>query len=225
MDVSAMMSELDDHGFDDVSDTRQVAVINDVIWDCYGREAWPFLEAQISLTFSGSSGAPTNWPTATFRAALGLQWTTGSGSNQGMPLEYIRYDDFLKKYGSQTGATGSPKLFYFIASTLYVFPTPRSTDVVSMAYVLSPAAVTSATTEATLLLPKEFHRSVIVNGALYKLYAMEDDVDIAPFFKNEYESAMARMREFVWKKQYSNNDVIHPVDADDLGWDLLGWYE
>ena len=44
MDVEAMISDIDDHGFEDSSEERKLAVLNDVYQDVLSREAWPFLE-------------------------------------------------------------------------------------------------------------------------------------------------------------------------------------
>jgi len=220
VDVEAMIDELEDHGFDDASDERKLAVLNDAYYDACAREPWPFLDETAGLTFNGSSGTPTNFPTD-WRATTAMVITTGSGAGQN--LQYLRGDDFLRRFGAEQTTTGIPRYFYFSGNVMHFYPIPASNTVVTMYYVCQPAPLNDNTTEAQILLPVAFHRAVIVNGALFKLYAMEDDTDIAPTFETYFERGIQNMREYVWRQQYVQNDIIHPVDNDDVGLDYFGW--
>jgi len=62
MDVSEIIDDLEDHGFEDTSEARKLAALNDTLWDVTGREPWPFLEKSVALSFNGSSSTPTNLP-------------------------------------------------------------------------------------------------------------------------------------------------------------------
>lgn len=224
MNVSDMQSELSDHGFDDASDARQLAVLNDAYYDACAREPWPFLEKTVVLDFDDDTLAPgtsDEWPTD-FRAALAMVVTAGSGlSGLGQKVKYMRYDDFLARYGTDA-TTGIPSVWYLVGNTAHFYPVPPTDTVITLFYICQPPALADATLEAAILIPPAFHRSVIVNGALFKLYAMEDDTDIAPTFEAYYERGLVNMREYVWRRQYGDNDIVHPVDTDDVNLDV-GW--
>lgn len=223
MDVAAMITELQDHGFDDASDARMMAVLNDAYWDACAREPWPFLVKSVVLSFDDDTGSPSQsdeWPTD-FRAVTAIGVTAGNSSTVTGKLNHIRYDDWLTTYGANP-QTGIPTMYYFIGNQVYFYPQPNTDVQITMAYLQQPAALADATAEASIVIPPAFHRSVIVNGALFKLYAMEDDTDIAPTFETYFERGLENMREYCWHRQYTTQDIVHPVDADDLGIDT-GW--
>lgn len=209
MDVSEIISDLDDHGFSDTSPTRKMAVINEAYWDVCGREPWPFLEKSATLSFTGSD-TPSNLP-ADFNAVV--QMVPAAGATY--PVNWMRYDDWLNMYGN-TPSTGIPQVFYFIGSTMHFYPTPTNGTQVTMFYLSTPVELQSTDAEAAIVLPPQFHRTLLVNGALYRLYAMEDDMALSQGFQTFYETGIARMIEWAFKKQYQRPDVIRPVDPDDI---------
>lgn len=209
IDVQAIFSDLDDHGFDDTSPERKLAVVNDTYYDVCDREAWRFLEASVDLEFDGTTGVPTNWP-LDFRTLLAIFRTA-----DGTKLQHIRQDDFIAGYASNLTFQGSPLLYYFEGEQLNAYPIPAATDVVRMKYVKQPDELTETTVEADILLPKRYHRGVLVNGALYKLYLMEDDAELATSFKGLYDEAVAKLVTS-WRIQLDRSDYIHHVDPDDV---------
>lgn len=222
MNVSAMMDELSDHGFTDATDERKLAVLNDAYYDICGRQPWNFLENTIDFTFDGTNAYPSNWASlagAGMRAVLNAQV---DGLNSGGQISHIRYDDLLMRENAELTLTSSrPLNFYFVWAAgqlqLRFWPVPTAQTTITCWYIARPPALTDVTTEAQIWLPPEYHRSTIVNGAIYRLDAMEDDTDLAAAFQGYYEQAIARMAEFMWKQQYDKPDVIHPVDIDDMG--------
>ena len=218
MDVSAMLSDIDDHGFTDTSSERKMAMLNEAYWDVCGREPWPFLEATVNLTFDGTNPTPTNLP-SDFHAVISMD------TDDNWTMQHIDYDDWYSRYSSVTTATGKARMFYFVAGQLNVYPIPAASDVVKLYYIRTPAELQSTDLEAAIVIPKQYHRALLVNGAIYRLDAMEDDADIAYGFQQYYEAAIQRMREFMWRRQYQRPEVVRPVDPDDLGWQSAwtGW--
>lgn len=209
--VSDILSELSDHGFTDTGTPRKVAAINDTIQDICSREAWPFLEKTITLAFGGSSPVASNFPTD-FRAALKLTDTT-----TGRTLSWARLDDFDESVATTAAqaTAGSPTTYYFIGSALYVWPVPPATTTLRLRYLSIPADVTESTDDATLstIIPRRHHR-VITLGALWKLYDMEDDPDLAARFEGHFENRMSTMRNDLWRLQYDATDQVHIIDTD-----------
>lgn len=209
MDVADVISELDDHGFTDSTSARKVAVINDTYWDVAGREPWPFLEKTVSLTFAGGSATASNLPTD-FHSIV-------SADSGNIRLRAIDYEEYQERFGQTAYASlaGTPRFFYFVAGTPSFYPIPASTDTVRILYIQTPPALTALSLEAAIFVPKQYHRGLLVNGALYKLYAMEDDTDLAAGFQGWFEQTLQRMREFVWRRQYQDPTIIKSVDFED----------
>lgn len=212
MTVDEITQDCDDHGFTDTSSTRKIAMLNETYWDCLGREAWPFLENTASLNFAGGVATSSNDP-GDISATLALYRTS-----DGKKLTPWRLDDLLERYASNLTLAGDPFLYYFEGSTLKFYPQPPAgTGSVVVKYIRTPAALAAGGAENTILLPKQYHRGVLVNGTLEKLYAMDDDTDTAVWFERKFEKAMDRMREDLWiRTQYDTPDYIHPVDPQDF---------
>jgi hypothetical protein len=205
VDVADIFSDLDDHGFEDTDTARKLAVLNDVYHDVCSREPWPFLEAMdTSLTLSGNVLTADN----NIRAVLFLH----DGTRELIPM---RMDDFLRAYGQSIDNTGTATVYYFLGNELRLYPQPSDATGLILVYIRREADLTDVSVSADILLPSEFHRNVLVNGCLYKLYAMEDDGELAAGFQQYYEEAIARMREALWKRQYQRLEVLVASEYDD----------
>lgn len=207
MTVQDIIDELNDHGFTDTSTTRKVALINDTVWDINSRQAWPYLETTIDLTFDGSSATPTNFP-PDFRAALVIV-----RADTGEKIEWIRMDQLYRLHGEEISEVDQPQNFYFVGKQLRFWPIPPAGTVLHMPYLKKQATLTSSSVEADILIPKEHHRAIVL-GALWKLNDMEDDYDIGQRFQAEYESRIQTMDEELFVSQYDRTDRIYDIDTD-----------
>jgi hypothetical protein len=214
MNVSDMISDLDDHGFADVSSTRKVAILQDTIWQIEGIKPWPFLVATWSLTFDGVNAAPSNWATLTpaFRATMRLR-----DMSNGRKLAPVRGEEADDRMGLQTAQGGDPQIYYFEGSNMKVWPIPPSGRTMNLRGTRWSDPISTSTLENQLLIPKYFHRGLIVNGALQRLYAMEDDTELAPVFQNYQSAAMDLATEVLFKQQYDRMDHVKVTDSD--SWD------
>lgn len=207
MTAQELITALGSYGFSDTSEADKLGALNDTIYDILSREPWPFLEKTITLTFNGSSGTPTNFP-SDFRAALSLIDT-----ETGLRLLPFRLDEFRDKYQAVSDETGNPALYYFLASSLSVWPIPDSDVTVVMDYLHTPAEIDASSVEADIVIPTRFHR-VILFGALAQLYDMEDDPELAAKSESRYENRLLEMRTELWARQYDRPDTIEEVDPD-----------
>ena len=221
-DVSDLLQELADAGLD-ATQTRMLAVLNATYWEVCGLMPWPFLIKTATLTFNGSSASPSgsgpipsdlHQPTVMQRIDL---------SPPGNRIKFIRYDDFVQRHlGSTT--TGNPQVYYMNKQgQLNFWPIPTSDVTVQMEYISTPPAMLATDLEASIVIPKQFQRDVLVNGAVYRLDAMNDDTDIATWFQVEYQNTIQRMQDWCNRFQWSDVDIIHPVDSDDLNGGAANW--
>lgn len=216
MDVSAIISDLDDHGFADTSSTRKLAVIQDVIWQVEGILPWPFLRQSWTLNFDGTSPVPSNWNTLTpaFRNSIRLK-----DLNNGRRVMPVREEEWADRSATSFAVAGNPEIYYFgDAGALSVWPVPVAGYSLWLQGTRWSDPINTSTTESQILIPKYFHRGLIVNGALQRLYAMEDDTELAPVFQSYQQAAMELATETLLKQQYDRRDHIKVIDPD--SWDF-----
>lgn len=209
MDVSEILSELVDHGFEDTSTERKLAKINDALWDIESREPWPFLEKTVALNFDGTSPTPTNMP-ADYKQALWLYDNTN-----GITIWPERLSTIRDRYGNQLTTVSDPSVYYFVGNTLRLYPIPpASTSRVQLDYIATQPEVIETDVSATILLPPRHHQAIVL-GALYRLYKMEDDPENGNMFQVDYENKIQQMREDLFRRQYQRTDHIFVIDEDD----------
>lgn len=206
-----MLSELDDHGFSDTTTTRKLVELNDALHDVCSREPWPFLEKTLQLSFDGTSGLASNFP-SDFRQML-----TVTDPSTGSTINAERADVIRKRNASQLTYSAAPTWFYEEAGKVKVFPIPSSGYKLDSLYLCVHPTIDGSTLESGILIPAR-HSRVVVVGALYKLYALEDDPENSQLFKSEFEDRILKMREDLVRTQYDRPDRIWVVDEDD--WDM-----
>ena len=208
MDVSEIISELNDHGFTDTGTNRKVSMIQQTIWEVEGREPWPWCEEIVALDYDGSSAVATNMPTD-FRTLLWIKDTS-----TGLSLTFLRQEEAEAKIGTEYTQSGDPRYYYFEANELKVWPVPpASADRLRMHYLKWSPEITDATLEADILLPTQHHR-LLVWGTLWKLYDMEDDPELAARYQQHFENGLVALRASMWQRQLGQVESILQVDDD-----------
>lgn len=212
MDVADMLDEIDDHGFTDTDVDRKLAMLNDSMYDAASRDSWPFMEETVTLTFSGSSAVPSNLP-ADFERPVSLVRTADK-----VKLTPVRYE-IVDQWGADLTESGQPLYYYLLADQLNVWPVPGASETLRMRYIKTPATLTAGTLSAAIDWPVRHHR-VIVLGALFKLYDMEDDPELAVRFQQQYEQRIQQMAGDVFSRQLDRPDVIYtdPWFDGDFDW-------
>lgn len=209
MDVSEILSELVDHGFEDTSTTRKVALINDTLWDIESRDIWPWLEKTNTLDFTGGNPVPSNLP-ADFKSVIWI-----FDNINGYTIWPERLSTIRDRYGNQLNQAGDPVYYYFVGNELRFYPVPpASSSRYQLDYYATQNEVTETTVEANILMPKRHHRAIVL-GALWRLYKMEDDPENGGQFQADYESKIALMHEDLFRRQHQRADHIFVIDEDD----------
>lgn len=215
MDVPALISALDDHGFEYVTTTRKVEAIQDAIRVIEAARPWPFLETSTNLNFDGSSDIPSNMP-GNFRAALRAKDLV-----TGRRVLPIRLDDLEDQIGTDYGRVDDPRLYYFEGNNLKFWPIPpASTARVKLRHLSFSADITSTSAESAIIVPARHHPAILF-GALSRISAMEDDPEMSTLWATRRDERMAVMIEDVVRKQYDQPDFVRVIDADDWDYDLL----
>lgn len=208
--ASEMVTEVRDHGFDDLTESRILSFLNDAYYDICSREPWPFLEKTATLTINaaGLVTAPTD-----VTSVLNVYDSTNGGS-----LRPQRLDDISDLYGTNLAeAEAQARHYYFIGAAMYVYPVPTAT--IKMNYIRIPTALTTSP-DTSPILPIHAHR-LLVTGALAKAAVMEDDPDLAAVYTNMFETRLSQARSAMWVRQYDQPETIQDVFWED---DLEGDY-
>lgn len=207
MNVSDIISALDDHGFDDRSTSRKMEVINDSYLDVLSRQPWPFLEAaSTSVTINSSTGQITS-PTDIHKILMLVDYTNS------IKLDPERFEFLTKQFGQLTSGNDNPLYYYPIGSSFYVYPVPSSSATYHIYYLKAPSDLTSSSVEADILLPRKHHR-LLVLGAASKLHAMDDDLDLSEKFAAQFEARIFNMQEDIWMRQYDRPERIYNAGSD-----------
>lgn len=223
MDVSEILSELDDHGFNDTAVARKMSILNSVYWKVCSLKPWRFLEKSINLNFAGGSMVASNNP-STVRAVM-KAWNVGATMG-GRRIRPWRTDDFYETFASNLTLAGTPYLYFIEGDgqggyNVNFYPVPPSgSGLVTMRYLQRPAELLSTDLEAAIVIPPQHHRDVLVNGCLVRLYAMEDDPELSQYFKSLYDEAVQDMDNDLWVVQYDQPDFIHVIDPEDYDLDF-----
>lgn len=214
MNVADMLADINFHGFDDTPVDQKLRVLNDTIWDIDSREKWPYLIKSKTLDFDGASPTPTT-PLTDMKA---VQWISDPVTGEAVWSE--RLENIRSKYAGTETNVDVPFKFYFVGQQLRFYPTPpASTGRFLLDYVAIQPAITETSVEADILLPAR-HQRIIVLGALVKLYAGDDDPELASEKQQEFDYRLSNMRNELLIQQYQRSDAVIDVNG---AWDLHPW--
>lgn len=212
MDVSAAITLINAHGFEDTDTTQKLWAINDAIWEIDGMEPWPYLLKTTNLNFDGTNPYPSNLPTDLGR----VKWLTRL--SDGQPIWPERIETIRSRYGASSviGQSGDPQVFYFVGQQLRFWPVPTAASgSVLLDYRAFQAAVTDTTLESGILMPGRYHTAWL-NGALQRLYNADDDPELGSVKKQEMEDRVLKMRMDLLQQQEMRSDVVLLTDPDEL---------
>jgi hypothetical protein len=191
--VQDILDSIDDHGFSDLTTAQKLKAVNDAYLEMAGRASWPSFTLSNTATVNNATGLVAFSATA-FRV---LEMAQGTHLLKEItPQVYFRAivakglasatkDALQYYYRTQAASGGQPQT--------NVWPLPVTNNLsVSVLYMPQPTLLVQAGAESTILFPREFHW-VILQGALKKLYALEDDLEEAAYFRTEYENGVATM--------------------------------
>ena len=198
--LNELITSMLNHGFTDIDTATLTDLLNDAYEDVWGREAWPFREGQ--TTEDTTAGNATLTLPADFGKALSLVIDS-------MSLNLIpkRLDELEHQFSGDLTYNGLPMYYYFVGSTLKLYPVPDSVYTVTISYIKSFTPMANGTDAPAL--PSN-HR-IILLGALASAYDMEDDTDLALRFEGRFENRIQTVREEWWMQQYDKPDLWHDI--------------
>lgn len=222
--ASDILTSVKLYGFDDLSNTEFLSVLNDVYHDFNNLESWPYLQKLVTGTSTSGNGQLFA-STLDIKQVLSLVNTT-----QGYALTPVDADTFYKDFASMSTAIGYPAVYYLTTVdavapngwNIFTWSIPNnSTDSYQLRYLyIAPDLALSDTP----VIPARYHR-ILVYAVLAELYDQEDDMDAAMRMQGKYDRRLARIRDDLWSRQYDRDDTMQNLDENyGEGDPTLGWY-
>lgn len=211
MTIPELLATLDDYDFDDVDETERMKHINFVVKDICGREPWPFLDAEVTLTAGAGNNqydTTTGKVTVTdLRAVNDITFPS-----LGTPVVWWRRSQHMKLHAKDLTRTGDPWIYFFKGRDLYLYPIPQSGNVI-LNYVREQPTLTAVSAEADILLPAKYHHAIL-EGVLERLCLRDEDAELASVHKSLKDEILVTMRQDLWITQYDRPDNIWMFTLD-----------
>jgi hypothetical protein len=205
-----IIAEMDAHSFSELTQAQKLYMINDAYYEICSLP-YPFLES----TFNGAFVAANDIPVITEANGTVNKIIAWVNTTNGYQLLPERLDTITKNYPNRLTDTGQPLYYYNIGSVWHVYPIPSAVSNFTVRYTVTPTELGAASTP---LLPRA-HCRLITLGALYRGYMLNDDMDIAPFYKKEFDAKLKVIQEDLWRTRFDRTEIITDTGSDYSPWD------
>lgn len=210
MTIDEILTEISDvWRFADYSSAERLVAVNNTYYDVCRRFPWPFLEATTTLTTSAGDNTPTTPSDMKQIKALVIP-------AYDVKLQPERRDALLGKF-YDLSTTGIPINYYFIGTTLYLYPTPDAVYSITMDYIKKPTALAGGGAENTILLPAEYHELLTI-GAAYRLSVRDTDLQTTSFLRNMFEERLQAMQHDLLTTQIDRPQRVYMIASEDEEW-------
>ena len=199
----ALIDEVNDRGFNHLSDTRLGRYVNQEYYEICAADRWPFL-------YTTETGAPPKTTTATIHAVDSVIDTTNKKR-----LQYLSRSNLLD-IDTDLTTTGNPVYWYIseaTTDTTIVNVYPANTGVsLSINFYKQPTILSGTNAH---ILPIRFE-NLIVDGACIRAYKDSDDFDSAAALQQFYDQDLMAMRqEFI--RNWDNTEYVVNTQTYDAG--------
>ena len=201
MNLTALQTELQARGFDDVTDTTRLNYWINLAYqvDICEAEDWPFL----ATTATGT--APLT--ISDLRTVLSVIDSTNAVKLRPMDPSNITDD-----WDTRLTTTGSPWLYYVTGTTVVSVYPANTTSSLSVRYIKVPAALSAGSD--TPVIPDRFHY-LIVDAAVRRAYRNKDNFEAAQFLDPIVEEGLQKMRDAYLTQQHDAPDDYIAVTHSD----------
>lgn len=197
---SAMVVEIQAHGFDDILDTRIYPLLTSENRRLCGIFPWPFTEKFFSWTEAAvpsNAGTPLTGAPTDIRAvrALGMPAIADNAGN----VTYLPRDLISKTYGYNSYLISDFPRHYNIwgknssgGGQLFVYPYFTANTLFALDYHMLPPVLSAGSTEAQMLLPDEY-APILMDRVLARLSRSEGDLQDGDTYDRRAASALQDM--------------------------------
>lgn len=230
--MEIMIADMEEYGFDDISQATIARTIDDAHKELCLREPWPFRERQVSFTVPVNTTNIT-LSNGTMRIVNATSTLDNTVTTSGTYTEYsigqvlafvdltndvvlqpMRSDAQLKDFVYDADISGIPARYYFIGEQLCLWPKPSSAINVRMRFLTRPLTLSATEADTGNWLWPERHDAVLLYSALSKAYFINDDPQGATM-QQAMEARLQTAREDLWMRQYDRTDRVIVLDDNE----------
>ena len=202
MNFAALLDEVNDRGYNHISDTRLGRYVNQSYKSICNRAPWPFL-----LTTT-TGVAPLT--ISDLRAVLSVVDTTNKTK-----LYHSDRRNLIESVSTDLTITGTPSYWYQESRTVIKVYPANTTSTLSVHYLKVPATLTG--TDAHLI-PDEFE-DLIIDGAVIRALKDSDELDAAASLSSFYNEGLREMIDTLISRNHANpNYIIQTNTYESGGW-------
>lgn len=192
MQLLAMRTEVENHGFSDIQYGARInRYLNDAYLQVVRRVSYYVDEA--TSDFSTVSGTATYPQPTNFAKDRSLRFTgTLTGELRSVGLRTI---------DRSVPTSGMPYAYAIDGVNLHLYPTPDNVYTLELRFWLLPALLVADTDSPTI--PDDY-ADMLIYWAINRCYASEDDSQTAQYWMQQYNT---RLQEFAADVKYPNDDA------------------
>ena len=200
MTFADLIDEVNDRGFDYLSDTRLGRYVNQSYKSICNRGAWTFLRTTTTGT------APLT--ISDLRAVLNVVDTTTNAK-----LYHADRRHLIESVDTSLTTTGTPTYWYQESRTVISVYPANTTDTLSVHYLKVPATLTG--TDAHLI-PDEFE-DLIIDGAVIRALKDNDELDAAASLTQFYNEGLREMMDALLSRNHDGPNYIIQTNNYEMG--------
>ena len=200
MNFAALLDEVNDRGYNYISDTRLGRYVNQSYKSICNRAAWPFLRATTTGT------APLT--ISDLRAVLNVVDTTTNAK-----LYHADRRHLIESVDTSLTTTGTPTYWYQESRTVIKVYPANTTDTLSVHYLKVPATLSG--TDAHLI-PDEFE-DLIIDGAVIRALKDNDELDAAASLQQFYNEGLREMMDALLSRAHDGPNYIIQTNTYEMG--------
>ena len=200
MNFAALLDEVNDRGYNHISDTRLGRYVNQSYKSICNRAAWPFLRTTTTGT------APLT--ISDLRAVLNVVDTTTNAK-----LYHADRRHLIESVDTLLTTTGTPTYWYQESRTVIKVYPANTTDTLSVHYLKVPATLTGTDSH---LIPEEFE-DLIIDGAVIRALKDNDELDAAASLQQFYNEGLREMMDTLLSRAHDGSNYIIQTNNYEMG--------
>jgi len=200
-----MIAWLKLHGFEDMTDAEIAQSITFSVAELCRFRKWEFMDTVATVAVAQGI--------STVLTGVGTVHSVYDDTNNHRLVPYAD-SDFVDMAAGNLTELGVPLWYQVLAGSLMVFPGASTALSLRVVTTAAPPTISASSTEAQFVVPAQ-HHEVIAYGALYRLYALNDDTENVTIFKQLFEQGRDQM---VYDVSVTNVDRF-PFVQDVVGYD------
>jgi hypothetical protein len=191
VNLSALRTQVKQHGYDDISSGEVDAAINVAYLEICGAENWPFLEAGPATAFISSGPRSANL-VSTLGSSGFVEGSRVLGvTYNGEELGYMDPDDYFAGPHTLPLDILAPTHYTIYAGNIYVTPSLSAGTTISVRFQKQPTDLSGDS--STPLFPSRYHQ-LIVYGAVAVLAGEDDDDGVQQRFTELMTKGLEQMK-------------------------------